>query len=176
MKTFLISDTHFGHGKMYSFTNDRGNRVRPWANNASDGDEYMVQAWNSVVGKMDRVYHLGDVAIPRKGLAILNRLHGRKVLIRGNHDIFRLKDYTPYFEDVLGSKKIDRFILTHYPIRDLPKWCLANIHGHIHANTITRRRWFRQVPNTQYFNVCVEKLNCVPIDFERIRSIYKVKE
>lgn len=174
-KTFIISDTHFGHNKIYSFTDDRGNRIRPWATNAKEGDEYMVQAWNSVVGKNDRVYHLGDVAIPRSGLRILERLNGRKVLIRGNHDIFRLKDYIPYFDDVRGTWKLDRFLLSHYPIRDLPKWCLANVHGHTHINLVTRRRWFRRVSDKRYLNVCVEHWRR-PIDFDVIKKLYTEKE
>jgi calcineurin-like phosphoesterase family protein len=38
------------------------------------------------VHSKDTVYHLGDVAIPRSGLHVLEQLNGRKILIRGNHD------------------------------------------------------------------------------------------
>ena len=34
----------------------------------------------------DKVYHLGDVAINRNGLKALERLNGKKVLIKGNHE------------------------------------------------------------------------------------------
>ena len=67
-----------------------GTKMRPW-DTAEEGDAAMVERWNSVVGDNDKVIHLGDVAIPRRGLKVLEQLKGRKVLIRGNHDIFKLQ-------------------------------------------------------------------------------------
>jgi calcineurin-like phosphoesterase family protein len=64
-------------------------------------DEEMIRRWNERVRPCDKVYHLGDVVIPRKSLPILERLNGHKILIRGNHDQHcSLKDLTQYFEDV----------------------------------------------------------------------------
>lgn len=121
----------------------------------------MVQNWNRVVTDKDKVYHLGDVAIPRKGLKVLERLNGRKVLVRGNHDIFKLKDYLPYFEDIHGVIKLSNFYLTHIPIHidNVPKWCRQNIHGHIHKNTME---------NPIYRNVSVEMIDATPIEMDQI--------
>ncbi|NBU74861.1 MAG: hypothetical protein EBS30_06540, partial [Planctomycetes bacterium] len=52
-----------------------------------------IKNWNDRVGPNDKVYHLGDVVINRKALGIMRRLNGDKVLIRGNHDIFRDDEY-----------------------------------------------------------------------------------
>ena len=99
---FFISDTHFGHEKTCStFKNKDGTPLRPFAN-AQEMDEEMVKRWNETVGPNDKVYHLGDVVINRKSLAILDRLNGDKVLIKGNHDIFKLSDYVKYFRDIRG--------------------------------------------------------------------------
>ena len=91
---WLTSDTHFGHAGVCRFTLDDGvTKLRPWTD-PGEMDEAMVKLWNDRVRPNDKVYHLGDVVINRKSLSILDRLNGDKVLIRGNHDIFKLEDYT----------------------------------------------------------------------------------
>lgn len=170
---FVISDGHLRHPAMYRFTDAKGDRVRPWADSTEDADEMMIEAWNSVVRKNDTVYHLGDVAIRRPGLKLMERLNGRKVLVRGNHDIFKLKDYTAHFADIRGTHKLDRLILSHYPIHpdSVPHWCLANVHGHIHQNIVMRRTWYgRKVPDTRYFNACVEVMGITPITIEDLEA------
>lgn len=97
---WLVSDTHFGHEKTCTvFKRADGSPLRPFAS-AQEMDEIMVQRWNDRVRPQDKVYHLGDVVINRKSLKILDRLHGHKVLIKGNHDIFKLEDYTKYFYEI----------------------------------------------------------------------------
>ena len=90
---WLVSDTHFGHAGVCRFTHhDTGIKIRPWTD-PDEMDEDMVRMWNEIVAPNDRVYHLGDVVINRRCLPTLGRLNGKKVLIRGNHDIFRLEEY-----------------------------------------------------------------------------------
>lgn len=165
---FLVSDTHFGHNNMYTFKNTDGSLVRPWAANADDGDEIMIAAWNKIVGPNDKVYHLGDVAIPRRGIKQLARLNGEKVLIKGNHDIFKLNEYLPYFKDIRGSHKLDQFILTHIPIHDesLARWSKGNIHGHLHSNRVLDKSGNI---DPRYINVGIEHLpNFAPISFDEV--------
>lgn len=172
MKTFLISDLHLGHNNVYRFKHhDTETRIRPWAENADDGDEILKERWNSVVSPSDKVYVLGDVAIPRHGLKKLKDFNGRKILVRGNHDIFKLNDYLPYFDDVRGSHKLGDFILSHIPIHpeSLARWTKGNIHGHLHSNRVMKRNWFgKMVEDKRYINVSVEQLNGYPIDFQKI--------
>ena len=95
---FLVSDTHFGHAGVCRFTHgDTGVKIRPWTD-PDEMDEDMVRMWNETVRPNDKVYHLGDVVINRKALKTLHRLNGDKVLIRGNHDIFRDEEYRQYFQ------------------------------------------------------------------------------
>lgn len=178
VKTFLISDTHFGHHNIYKFKNSDGTKVRPWER-SQEADQIMVDRWNSVVGKDDLVYHLGDVAIPRRGLQVLSQLNGRKKLIRGNHDIFKLKDYSQYFEEILGTHKLGNYILSHVPIhpKSIPDWCYANIHGHLHNNLVKRSErsfwcpWIKkEINDHQYINVCVERIDYTPVDFNDIEK------
>jgi calcineurin-like phosphoesterase family protein len=92
--TFLVSDTHFGHAGVCRFTHpdDATVKLRPW-DDPAEMDEEMIRRWNDRVRPSDKVYHLGDVVINRKSLSTLARLNGDKVLIRGNHDIFRDDEY-----------------------------------------------------------------------------------
>ena len=50
--------------------------------------ENSVDKWNKTIAKGDFVYILGDFCLGNKEYTekILNRLKGRKFLIRGNHD------------------------------------------------------------------------------------------
>lgn len=172
-RTFLASDHHFGHANIYRFTNAEGGRIRPWADNAQDGDAMMIEAWNAVVKPQDRVYHLGDVAIPRRSVALAGALNGRKILIRGNHDIFKLKDYAEHFDDIRGSHKLDTAILSHYPLHpgSLPRWCSGNIHGHTHAQSVVGPDG---LPDPRYVNVCVEKIGLAPINFDAIIAMLRL--
>lgn len=172
MSLFLISDTHFGHAKMCQFTNQDGSKMRPW-DNVDEMDEALVKNWNDTVKQGDTVYHLGDVAIPRKSLAILARLNGRKALIRGNHDIYKLSDYAPYFYDVRGAHVRDGFLFSHIPCHpsSIERYT-ANVHGHLHGSqvTMTVRRDFEQYEqfDPRYYCVCVERTNFAPIAWEEV--------
>lgn len=75
-------------------------------------NEFMVMMYNRAVKPEDRVYMLGDVAFNKRDLVILNRMNGRKVLIKGNHDNLDLKDYLPYFDDIRAVHTISGLILT----------------------------------------------------------------
>lgn len=75
-KTFLVSDTHFGHKGVCHFLNADGSKLRPW-DNPDDMDRDMISYWNSVVSPTDKVYHLGDVVINRRALAVLEKAEKR---------------------------------------------------------------------------------------------------
>jgi calcineurin-like phosphoesterase family protein len=176
--TFLISDTHFGHEKTCTvFKRADGSALRPFAS-AEEMDEAMVKRWNDRVRPNDKVYHLGDVVINRKFLNILSRLNGDKVLIRGNHDIFKLEDYTAYFRDVRGYHVMNGLILSHVPIHaDSIARFGANLHGHLHANRVMKPRavnaktgevLYGNDIDPRYHCVCVEHTDYAPISLEEV--------
>lgn len=167
MKTFLVSDTHFGHSNICKFTDSDGNKIRPW-DDVNEMDEQLIENWNSVVGPKDKVYHLGDFVINRRCLPIAARLNGRKILILGNHDVFKAKEYLEYFDDVRSYHPLDGFVLSHIPLhRDsLYRW-KANIHGHLHQNIV---RLEDGTPDPKYICVCVEHTNWTPVEFDEIRQ------
>jgi calcineurin-like phosphoesterase family protein len=161
---FLTADTHFGHEGMCKFLREDGKKLRPWGT-AEEMDEVMVERWNKVVRPNDKVYHLGDVVIARKHLTTLGRLNGDKVLIKGNHDIFKLTDYLKYFRDIRAYHILDHMLLSHIPVHpDSKGRFTANVHGHTHAN---------KIPDAWYQCVCVEHTDYQPIPLEEIRSRLK---
>jgi calcineurin-like phosphoesterase family protein len=186
---FLVSDTHFGHAGVCRFTrNDGVTKLRPW-DNPEEMDEEMVKRWNETVRPNDKVYHLGDVVINRKAMSILHRLNGDKVLIRGNHDIFRDDEYRVHFRELRAYHVMNGMILSHIPIHSesLGRFGV-NIHGHLHANRVLRtvrksmvskhdpRPFTVEEPviDTRYHCVCVEQTDFRPILFEDV--IKKIKE
>lgn len=175
---FLVSDTHFGHTNICKFHNYDGTKTRPW-DSVEEMDEDMVKRWNATVGPKDKVYHLGDVVINRKALSILDRLNGDKVLIKGNHDIFKLNDYTKYFRDIRGYHVMNGCILSHIPVhKDSIARFGANLHGHTHSNRVMKTvgvwPFRRKVIDPDYFSVCVEQTDFKPILFEEV--IQKIKD
>ena len=185
-KTFVIADTHFGHRNVIKFEDSNGEIIRKF-DTIEDHDEHLVERWNSVVGEHDRVYHLGDVVINRKALAILERLNGKKVLIKGNHDIFKLKDYLPHFEDIRAYKVLPKegMILSHIPIHpDCLNRQKVNIHGHLHQKRVTRSctlecgvgEYIEEIDDPKYRCVSVDQTNYTPVDLQSLINEYKEKD
>jgi calcineurin-like phosphoesterase family protein len=173
---FLVSDTHFGHAGVCRFLRDDGTKLRPW-DDPNEMDEEMVKRWNERVKPNDKVYHLGDVVINRKALNILRRLNGDKVLIKGNHDIFKLEDYTDHFRDIRGYHVMNGMILSHIPVHEesLGRFGV-NIHGHLHANRVVKIKHKGATPEVdhRYHCVCVEQTDFAPILFEDV--LKRIKE
>lgn len=166
---FLTSDTHFGHAGVCRFTCDDGvTKIRPWTD-PDEMDEEMVKRWNETVKPTDKVYHLGDVVINRRCLQILRRLNGDKVLIKGNHDIFKLQDYLPHFRDIRGYHVMNNMILSHVPVHPESFGRFrANIHGHLHQRRVMCEVWGEMQVDSRYFNVSVEQTDFRPILFEEV--------
>jgi calcineurin-like phosphoesterase family protein len=173
---WLVSDTHFGHAGVCRFMrNDGVTKLRPW-DDPQEMDEAMIERWNERVRPNDKVYHLGDVVINRKALATLARLNGDKVLIRGNHDIFRDDEYRQYFRELRAYHVMNGMILSHIPVHpeSLGRFGV-NIHGHLHANRVMKPRGVDAKTGTilysdeidpRYWCACVEQTDFAPILFE----------
>jgi calcineurin-like phosphoesterase family protein len=163
---FLVSDTHFGHAGVCRFTRADGcTPLRPW-DDPAEMDEAMITAWNDRVRPNDKVYHLGDVVINRRAMSTLARLNGDKVLIRGNHDIFRDDEYRKYFRELRAYHVMNGMILSHIPIHEesLGRFGV-NIHGHLHSNRVMKAG----VVDVRYHCVCVEQTpDFAPILFEDV--------
>lgn len=171
-KQFFISDTHFGHNNILTFRKNDGSLLRDFKS-IEEMDDTIITNWNKVVKDTDTVYHLGDVAINRKALKVLYNLKGRKVLIKGNHDIFKLDDYTEYFDDIRAYKVFtkENFICSHIPLHteSLYRWKL-NVHGHLHGNKVMLSKYKE---DDRYLSVCCEQINYTPVDLDYIMERLK---
>lgn len=175
---WLVSDTHFGHAGVCRFTRDDGTKLRPWSDPA-EMDEHLVRVWNERVRPQDKVYHLGDVVINRCALKTLVRLNGDKVLIRGNHDIFRDAEYNQYFRELRAYHVMNGMILSHIPVHEASLGRFGvNIHGHLHYQRVKRARGvnaktgetlYSDEIDVRYHCVCVEQTpDFAPILFEDV--------
>ncbi len=127
---YFTSDTHFWHKNILKYC------PRPY-NDSQGMNEGLIENWNNMITDDDEVYHLGDVAMGGDVDAvadIMNRLNGRKYLIRGNHDKImgrhsKKHGETPsnyfqwvrnYHEMEVEDEEMDvkqKIILCHYPLQ-----------------------------------------------------------
>lgn len=176
---FVISDTHFGHTNSWEkFKLTDGSPLRPFTS-TEEMDETMIERWNAKVKQQDTVYHLGDVVINQKSLHLVSRLNGRKILVRGNHDIFKDKQYAEVgFEQIHGVRVfVDKFILSHIPLHPdcVSERFRVNVHGHLHANQIMgwwKHGWAedKELPDPRYLCVSVENTNYEPLHFDEVEA------
>jgi calcineurin-like phosphoesterase family protein len=165
---FVTSDHHFYHHR-----EDGGSIIRyenrPFIDN-EDMSDYMIKKWNSVVGKSDKIFHLGDFSWGTKemNIKILSQLNGIKHLILGNHDrsnsIKWHQDCGWYFVSRWPIIYEEFYIMSHEPVYLNEFFPYANLHGHLHS---------KKMEYKGYFNVCVELHDYTPINFDEIKKFYQ---
>jgi len=141
-------------------------------NSIEEHNEYIIQQYNSVVGKDDLVYILGDCLWTplAKGADLIKRLNGRKILVLGNHDKGNVNEYksigfidavpSPYFY----SRDI---ILSHEPAFEAYNNPYAfNVHGHLHQSVV-------DLPN--FINVNIELCDYKPVSLREIQEKVRQK-
>ena len=130
MTKFFISDTHFGHHRLW----ESGRRIKHF-------DEKIIKSWKNNVKDNDTVIHLGDVLIANKRSwpYYLDGLPGKKILTVGNHDH---ESYSWYMDhgfdfacecftwEIYGLN----ILFSHIPLMNL-HYSDINIHGHLHEGT-----------------------------------------
>lgn len=132
-KLFFCSDSHYGHYNICKYCH------RPFQSR-SDMDQTLIKNWNAVVPEDGIVVHCGDFMLPhnediKEYNKYLNQLHGRVLLLRGNHDRASLD----WVSDKLIAVRDQAMIVVdgvkifaqHYP-------CAAfngdyHVYGHIHT-------------------------------------------
>jgi calcineurin-like phosphoesterase family protein len=174
---FFASDHHFYHANILNFKRDDGSPLRVF-DDVNHMNEYMVMQHNRVVRPNDKVYFLGDVTISRTAdaLKILGRMNGEKILVKGNHDHCKATQYLEYFKDIRGVYHMDNIVMSHVPLHpaSLERWG-TNIHGHLHQRQVLLEG--KQIPDTRYFSVCMERLDDYqPISLEEIKQQIVARE
>lgn len=167
---YFTADLHLGHEEVIA------KRQRPFAS-VTDMNEALIRNYNQRVGANDTVYILGDLChrvTEEEANALIRRLNGRKILLRGNHDI----DYdSALFEAVHDFLMEDfdgrRFVMIHYALMDWPRRKKGGIHlhGHMHEsrayNEDNRRRGLFR------YDVGVDANDYRPISLPEILDFYE---
>jgi calcineurin-like phosphoesterase family protein len=140
----------------------------------------MIERHNAKVKEQDTVYFLGDVVINKKYLELVKRMNGRKILVRGNHDIFGDElYYDAGFEQIHGVRVfVDKFILSHIPLHPdcVTERFRVNVHGHLHANEVKLSaidmdtNTTKQYIDPRYLCVCVEQTDFAPLHFDEVEQ------
>lgn len=158
-----ISDTHFGHSNIIRYDN------RPfWS--FKEMDEALVRNWNETVNNADTVYILGDFSWydEKETLEILNKLSGKKVLIKGNHDrlsqavakcFVKICDYLEITDN--GT----RVVMSHYPMLFWNGQFRDSVHlyGHIHNSHQWNccRSWQKELRQLQDLPMRMYNVGCM---------------
>lgn len=170
---YFTADPHFYHENFIRY------EQRPFQT-AAEMNEALIHNWNARVSDEDDVYILGDLTLKGATLAnaLLERLNGRKYLVRGNHDgyadqsSFRrelLVWVRDYFELCWQGRY---FILCHYP---LLSWNgmhrgAFQLHGHQH-NSPWYNRANRQ-NNVRRLDVGVDANGMTPVSAAEILAFW----
>lgn len=123
--------------------------------------QYFLEHWNAKVTNGDTVYILGDVAFRGKNeelIALVARLKGHKILVRGNHDDLSDYRYAQLFADIVDYAEIKdvaegknyKIVLCHYPIlfwKDQHRGAIL-LYGHTH-----------QTAEDAFFQNCIRQMN-----------------
>lgn len=162
MTVFFTSDTHYDH---------RGAlRFRPQFQSLDQMNNHITERWNSVVGKGDTVYHLGDFGFDERRFKYwLNKLNGQVHLILGNHDpewpCNKIKDIG--FASIRESRYIKvegvKIYLHHYACRTWRSSVHGSYHlyGHSHGDIDDYNR---------STDVGVDAWNFYPVPFKKIHA------
>jgi calcineurin-like phosphoesterase family protein len=183
---YFTSDLHFGHEAILRYSN------RPFES-LEHMHNALVKNWNNCIEDKDIVYVLGDLALcPYKQFVSWGeKLKGRKILIKGNHDSYSDGQYNKLGFDVYHEIKLkiagNMCRLSHYPYalpwhkrffafkselrfmdRRPPK--IEGeflLHGHTHAS-------HKRVDNR--IHVGTDAWNYSPVSIREIESVMNRKE
>ena len=162
---YFIADTHFNHVNIIKYCN------RPFKN-TDEMNEYIIKRWNSIVKETDTVYHLGDVGFGslQEVKSLVERLNGRKILLRGNHD-FKIRVNTwkeiGFVEVYKKEIILDNLLLTHAPSEEVGENQI-NIFGHIHDKPLDRK-----FDKKNHICVSCDVVDYTLVSISKIKSIVK---
>ena len=167
---YFTADLHLGHNAILYMAK------RPFQEIA-EMNETLIKNINAFVRDNDTLYILGDIAHKlekEEAETLIRKIHGKKILIRGNHD----KDYDPsLFEEISDYKEItideQRFILMHYPLRAWHKMRTGAIqlHGHIHSDPSYNKD--NRYNGIYQYDVGVDANDYCPVSSEQIIAYFR---
>lgn len=171
---YFTSDLHLGHKAVVSMQN------RPFEN-VDEMNETLILNWNKIVHPEDKVFILGDLTHRCKledANALISRLKGHKVLIKGNHD----KKYNPeLFEGIYDFLELKGYCSTsislmHYPMVEWPKSRHGSLHLHGHQHNTFEYNLNMKEQGIYRFDVGVDANSYTPVSLDFILNFFHIEK
>lgn len=193
-KLFFTSDLHINHFNIAKICN------RPY-NTCSEMNTALIENWNKVVPKDGIVINCGDLLLLKEENIkeyhkVCNKLNGRQILIRGNHDkvpefkaeIFDTNNLIMTC-DLLKLQIVDdegitlnTIIACHYPMLTFPHKIykgVYQIYGHVHTlkdgTIIGYDKDILPVLRDNQYDVGVDQNDYTPVSYNQLISIFNKK-
>jgi len=160
---YFTSDQHFDHHNIIQYCK------RPF-NNVRQMNRRIINEYNNIITEKDTVYIIGDLTLygpTQKGAVeqFVNKLHGKKHLILGNHDRLSPQQYLDTgILSVHTSLEINSFILVHDPAVSAIDRSKIFLCGHVHD-------LFKIAKNV--INIGVDVWDFKPVSLEQIEKTIK---
>lgn len=171
---WFTSDLHFGHEAVIKMQN------RPFKD-SREMNNALIHNINGCVRPNDTLYILGDIShhiTAEETNDLIKRIHGRKHLLLGNHDVTGEPEQCQYdaslFESVDYYKKINAYnlniVMMHYPMLTWPKTMAGSVmlHGHIHSGPEYNQANIRD--GIRRYDVGVDANNYCPVSIEQVKQ------
>ena len=163
-RIFFTADNHFSHANIIKYEN------RPF-DNVHDMNKQMIEKWNETVPDNGIVFVLGDFIFNSSFNEIKEKLSGRKIFIRGNHDYKKIAISWPDIvelsvKDNSAPRNYMEFVLCHYPMMSWNKSFHGAIQlfGHVHSKYIGKDR--------RHYNVGVDVNDFKPVSYTFIKEMF----
>jgi len=158
---YVTSDWHLGHNGISS-------RFRTRFVSDHHHDHHIVETARSYLTKRDTLICIGDMSFTVEGMEMIQSLPGKKILVRGNHDVLAEAWYRDTFEVVHGAMEYKGFFITHIPIHPMELYRRPNIHGHCHGGGPAELQIGENYD--RYFNAILEYNDYKPVLFQTIKD------
>lgn len=166
---WFSSDLHLNHENILTFESGVPGRagVRPEFSNVEEMNEVLIERHNQYVKPGDKWYCLGDLGWKESLLdEQLKRMNGKKRLLLGNHDCYKMSFYMKHFQKIGLERRMEGLLFCHRPafMAEHEAHIKGNVHGHIHERNIDDKR---------YLNLSVEQTNYAPVNLDTILAHFK---
>lgn len=155
---FFTADIHFNHSNIVKYCN------RPF-DNIEEMNNKIIDSWNNTVKDDDIIYYVGDFCFKSKYKFWENKLNGKIIYFRGNHDRFVCLDSAVI---TFNNHKI---FIRHKSIMnkcECPDFINFVISAHSHE-----KYKYKVVDDIIVINVGVDVWNFKPVTIERVINYYK---
>lgn len=171
LNIYVSSDYHLNHDKEFIW------KARGF-DSVEEMNEAIITRNNELLSPDDTLIICGDLMLGgsenlEKGIEMLNRMNGKKLIVGGNHDTRArreayLKANIPVFDAYAFTYRKYHFYASHYPTltgnleQESLKQVTCNLFGHTHQTT----NFYNEIPFI--YHVGVDSHNCYPVHLDTV--------